>query len=84
MKKLIPLIVSLYALGAVVGACKDPTTPKNIENAAAVAQYEALLTDCRAQGKSAGSYDVYEACAKAVDQKLCAQNGLRCADGGAN
>lgn len=54
----------------------------NIENAAAVAQYEALLYDCRARGKTAGSYAVYEACAAAVDRGLCAERGLLCKDGG--
>lgn len=79
-----PLAVLVVAGAALFAhGCADPKpTPQNVENAAAVAQYEVLLADCRKQGKTAKSYDVYEACASAVDRKLCAGNGLRCADDG--
>lgn len=71
----------LFILVVLVG-CKDPLAPQSIENAAAVAQYEAMLADCRAQGERTHNYEVYAACADAVDHKLCTENGLRCADGG--
>lgn len=55
---------------------------ESVENATAVAQYKALLADCRARGKDAGSYAVYSACADALDAELCRGSALRC-DGGA-
>jgi len=79
MKK---LAIILPVLAACSG-CKDPLAPANVENAAAVAQYEALLQVCRDHGKEAKSYEVYEACAQDVDHTLCVQTGARCVDGGA-
>lgn len=70
----------LFALHLCTG-CK-PEHREPVENAAAVAQYTALLDDCKAKGKDAGSYAVYEACADALDRHLCVESGVRCADGG--
>jgi D-Tyr-tRNAtyr deacylase len=63
-----------------MAACKPPPPSfvNQVENAAAVAQYEALLDDCRRQGKATGSFDVYKTCADAVDDELCARHHLRC------
>ncbi len=44
--------------------------------------YKALLSSCRAKGKAAKSYAVYETCADQVDAELCRTRSLRC-DGGA-
>lgn len=83
MRRTIPVMAVLLAVGHVaVYACDKPPA-QNVENVAAVAQYEALLSECRKVGKDAGSYAVYAACADAVDRKLCSENGLRCTDGGA-
>jgi len=81
-------IVPILAVGAIVSSlfmgCSDKLPPAaNVENAAAVAQYELLLADCRAKGKTAQNYAVYETCADAVDAELCRAHGLLCKDGGA-
>lgn len=66
------------ALAVLLVGCASVPPVVNVENAAAVAQYTALLEDCRERGKVAGSYAVYEACANAVDRELCARHKLRC------
>jgi hypothetical protein len=70
----------LFALGCIVSRCTacTPAMQHNIENAAALAQYEQLLDQCRAKGKDAGSYAVYSTCADEVDAHLCKEQGLRC------
>lgn len=82
MRNVIPTALALFACGMVVGHCTGcmppPKVVESVENAAAVAQYEALLDDCRKQGRAAGNYLVYETCANAVDDQLCAQHRLRC------
>ncbi len=82
--KIVPFALVLFALGCIVehvAGC-SPTAQQalaaNVENAAAVAQYEALLDDCRKQGRASASYAVYSTCADAVDAHLCAQHRLRC------
>jgi hypothetical protein len=82
-RKVLSMVLFLYAVGFVCGhatGCKPPPPQvyTAVENAAAVAQYTALLDDCRRQGRAAGSYAVYETCANAVDDHLCAQHRLRC------
>ena len=73
----------LVILAALV-ACDRPVSPAvNVENASAVAQHDALLADCRKQGKAAKSYDVYETCADEVHSKFCREKGVLCEDGGA-
>lgn len=68
-------------------ACCGPSLPAEpaivtaVENAAAVEQYKRLLDDCRAKGKAANSYAVYETCADAVDAELCRTRSVRCAGG---
>lgn len=78
-------IVPILAVGAIVSSlfmgCSS-TPAKNVENSAAVAQYELLLAKCRAKGKAAKDYAVYETCADEVDAELCRTNGLLCKDGG--
>ncbi len=80
--KVIAFAVVMYFAGCAVGlGCvpREPTTIiQSIENAAAVAQYKGLLDDCRARGKAAKSYAVYEACADAVDAELCRARGSQC------
>jgi hypothetical protein len=86
MKTGIGIGIALFGLACVVlrcAGCHPPAPGTEVENAAAVAQYKALLVDCRARGKAARDYAVYEACADAVDAMLCAQRSLRCTDGGA-
>lgn len=54
------------------------------DSASVVANYERELDHCREVGKVSHSFDVYDACARAVDRRLCAQRGVRCVetDGG--
>lgn len=87
MKATFAMALALFALGCLIGhgtGCSP--TPKqvaqSVENAAAVAQYEALLAPCRERGKAARDYAVYEACADEVDSHLCEQHGVMCQDGG--
>ncbi len=80
---IVAMVCFLFGLSLVVGiACgcsrPSPQFVQNVENAAAVAQYEAMLDDCRAQGKATNSFSVYKSCADAVDDHLCAQHRLRC------
>lgn len=77
------LLVVGSVLASHAAGCSSPPPALNVENAAAVAQYEMLLLDCRNLGKEKNSYDVYEACADRVDADLCARHGLLCKDGGA-
>jgi hypothetical protein len=80
---LVPIVAAGALLAALVACgCSGPSRAISVENISAVAQYEAMLTDCRAQGKRANSYDVYEACAERVDMQLCETSRLRCKDGG--
>jgi hypothetical protein len=72
--------LALFALGCAGHCACTPAMKNNVENAAALTQYERLLDDCRAKGKDAGSYAVYSACADQVDAHLCKDHGLRCGD----
>lgn len=83
--KTLGMALFLFALGCCVthvAGCA-PTAQQRAENAIVVGTYERELDHCRAQGKAAGSYAVYEACAKTVDRRLCIERGVRCVDGGA-
>lgn len=80
--KLVPIVAIGAVIADLVLGCEKPPA-MSVENAAAVVQYEVLLTDCRKRGKAAKSYDVYEACADAVDRQLCIESRVRCVDGGA-
>ncbi len=73
MKRFILFVGLLYG-------CKPPSPQlyTGLENAAAVAQYTALLDECRAKGRASNSYAVYQTCADAVDSHLCNQHRLRC------
>lgn len=67
---------ALIAVLALANCSLPPVV--NVENAAALAQYERLLDDCKSRGKDAGSYAVYAACADEVDAHLCKEQHLRC------
>lgn len=76
--------VGLGIFGArTIAACRPPA-PTEVENAAAVGQYKALLLECRQKGRDHKSYQVYSECADAVDAWLCQKSALRCTDGGAD
>lgn len=51
-----------------------------IERAKLISDYNDRLERCKQNGKAAGWYAVYEVCAKAVDQELCVEQGVRCRD----
>ncbi len=72
----------LFLFGARLGLACHPPGPTEVENAAAVAQYKALLLECRQKGRDHKSFQVYMECADAVDAWLCQKSSLRCADGG--
>ena len=85
----VALVLWLLVVGFVVGHCAGCQTSEGraatdaVESAAAVARYRGLLDECRARGRDAGSYAVYDACADAVDRLFCRESALRCTDGGA-
>ena len=84
MRRTLGFAVFLFAVGCLVGhvcGC-HPAVVESVENAAAVAQYKALMADCRKKGKAAKDYEVYDACADEVDRMLCRESALRCPDGG--
>jgi hypothetical protein len=74
----------LWSLLFVVSCSGQPVKePDIIETATAVkvhAEYKTLLSRCR---KLAKTYEVYDACADAVDANFCQHHGLRCVDAGA-
>jgi len=77
---------SLSIIGLFLLAACDHTSDKQIqdavtkttqraENVEAAATYKNDLRDCREKGKDAGSYDVYEACAKQADERYYGKDG---------
>ncbi len=46
----------------------------NLENSAAVAQYEAALDGCRGEAREAKSYLVYEVCERRVTAHFCRES----------
>lgn len=77
------LAIAGVLVGSACEGCKQAppaeTITQTVENAAAVAQYGLMLDACRAKGKDAGSYAVYEACADAIDSEICHHQQVRCA-----
>lgn len=52
-------------------ACADkPAALPGAGDIVELGAYEVALERCRAEGKDAGSFDVYEACAKKADSKF--------------
>lgn len=82
----IAFVATLLFGGMFVGQCCGcaAITGDRLDNARIVAIYEIKLQHCKERGKVAGSYAVYEACAKAVDREMCAEYGVLCGpkDGG--
>ena len=76
---LTPIAVLLFiaAIGflgtqCIVGCTPPPEqTMKRIDNAAAVAQYDAALVDCKEKAKAAHDFAVFEACEARVSTRLC-------------
>lgn len=67
------LVLCLYGLAAIVGHCTGctPAQQLNVEHAAAVAQYDAALVECKREGKAAKSLEVYIACENRVSRAYC-------------
>lgn len=88
-KELAAIVLAFVGCMAALHFCAGCTPPEqqviteNVENAAAVAQYKALLAECRERGRAARSMAVYDACADQLDAELCRTSALRCTDGGA-
>ena len=47
-----------------------------------VATYERELNACYEQGQMSNSWPVYQACANALDRRMCVERGLRCVEAG--
>lgn len=68
----------LIILTVALAACSPAdATAARAKNAIDLAGYQSALDDCRAQGKAAHSYDVYEACAQKADTKFGLDGGVR-------
>lgn len=78
MREIVAFVLAIagmiLALSMLNGCAAAPVADKT----ATLAEYERALEHCRVQGKTAGFYAVYEACAKSVDRRLCNERGLRC------
>lgn len=74
------LALALLAVAFLMNHCLGcgPTGAERVEHAIVVGMYERELDACREQGLMSGSFAVYEACAHAVDHRLCVQYGVRC------
>ncbi len=73
-------VFCLFAAGFCLARCTacTPAERLNVENAAAVAQYDAALVDCKAKAREARSMEVYDACEFVVSLKFCrASEALR-------
>ena len=75
---IISIAITILLAAIAQGCAKPPDVSKSIENAAALAQYERLLDDCKKKGKASRDYEVYERCADAVDADLCKHNMALC------
>jgi hypothetical protein len=56
----------IYALLA-LSCCSAPPNTPNANTILQLSGYSTALEQCRAEGKDAGSYDVYEQCAQKAD-----------------
>jgi len=65
----------------VIGACililglACSSESKRAQNAVDLAGYSLALDECRAEGKDAGKYEVYESCAQKADLKYGHKDG---------
>lgn len=82
IREAVALALGLLVLLVVVGHCtgckgKPPVEPGAVETRAKhlieQEEYGRALAACRADGKDAGSFDVYEACARKADAKAGVQ-----------
>jgi len=82
---LLALVGWLTIVGFWLDGCHDQPPPETItettENAAAVAQYKLLLSDCRKKAVDAGNIAVFDKCADELDAELCRTRALRCLGG---
>lgn len=53
------------------GGCKPAAEPLNVENAAAVAQYDQALVACKERAKAVHSFALYLECEAAVTKHFC-------------
>lgn len=72
------MILALWALGFIVthgcGCAPTEKIPLTPENAAAVAQYDSALVECKKQAKAAKSFDTYVACEDALTRHYCRES----------
>jgi len=65
------MMFRICILVALVG-CLSPQEKLTVENAAAVAQYDAALVECKRDAK--GSFEAYVACEDAVSRRFCRES----------
>jgi hypothetical protein len=69
------MLLVIAGLAFVVGHCSGCALFQRAAPAVDTAGYAAALGDCRAKGKAAKSYEVYEACAKSADRAFGVDGG---------
>lgn len=70
------IIAGLILIVRMLTGCDSAATQvQRAKNAIDVAAYDHELADCRAEGKDAGSFWVYERCAQEVDRKYGVDGG---------
>jgi hypothetical protein len=62
------MLLVIAGLAFIVGHCSGCALFERAAPAVDTAGYAAALGDCRAKGKAAKSYEVYEECAKSADR----------------
>lgn len=78
----------IYLAAVAVAAC-GPSAALSAHHAAITVQYDMALARCKEQGKTAGSFAVFEACERAATRQICLDvpelrsTWARCSDAGA-
>jgi len=77
VRQALATVLALYALLFVVGRCTGCALFERAPAAVTVAEYTHALGECRDEGKDAGSYAVYEACAREADLRFGLKGAAR-------
>jgi len=75
IRTLVGTLLALFALTMLVSRCApSPAEKLTVENAAAVAQFDAALVDCKRKAKAAKDFDVYDECERALAKHFCSES----------
>lgn len=75
-RSVVGMVLFLFAVGFVVNlSCGcSPAETLTVENAAAVAQFDAALVECKRKAKAAKDFDVYDECEQALAKHYCSES----------